>query len=94
MFMRSYGVDGGRVPGGDEAVRESLKRFLEMYPGEKVSYIQLSSGKLFDPPMKADDVLFEGLEIKDPRLAWSRGARPFPLGGGLLSDYGNCEGLA
>jgi 4-hydroxyphenylpyruvate dioxygenase len=34
--------------------------------------------------MKADDVLFEGLEIKDPRLAWSRGARPFSLEGG---DY-------
>jgi sugar phosphate isomerase/epimerase len=32
-------VEGERVLGGDEAVRESLKRFLEMCPREKVSYI-------------------------------------------------------
>ncbi|KIW18581.1 hypothetical protein PV08_02869 [Exophiala spinifera] len=72
-------IEGGKLPGGDEAVRKSLDLFKKTCPKEKLFYVQFSGAKLFQPPMKHDDPLFEGLEIHNPILAWSRGARPYPL---------------
>lgn len=59
----------GGFPRGDEVVRESLKRFLDICPKEKVLYIQLSGAKLFDPPLAAGHEFYDGLEIKHPRPA-------------------------
>lgn len=69
----------GLLPQGPEALEKSMIEFLETCPKDKVLYIQLSDASRFDPPMRKDSSLFDGLEVKDPRLAWSRSARPFPL---------------
>ncbi|KAH8894589.1 putative 4-hydroxyphenylpyruvate dioxygenase [Thozetella sp. PMI_491] len=69
----------GTLPGGAEALEESMKEFLATCPRDKVFYLQLSDASRFEPPLTEDSPLFDGLEVKDSRLAWSRSARPFPL---------------
>ncbi|KAJ4301121.1 hypothetical protein N0V90_003211 [Kalmusia sp. IMI 367209] len=69
----------GRLPGGDEALERSMKEFLSDCPKELVSYVQLSDASRWDPPLSMHDAAFDSLEIRDPRLLWSRIARPFPL---------------
>ncbi|CAK5273523.1 unnamed protein product [Mycena citricolor] len=69
----------GRRPGGERAVRDSMAEFLASCPRETVRYVQLSDASRLDPPLTDDSPLFDGLEVRDPRLAWSRSARPFPL---------------
>ncbi|KAH8170845.1 xylose isomerase-like TIM barrel domain-containing protein [Sarocladium implicatum] len=70
---------GGRIQGGDEAVTDSLAEFVATCPKERVAYLQLSDGSRFDPPLEDDSPLFNGLEVHDARLVWSRIGRPFPL---------------
>lgn len=74
-------VEDGRLPGGDEALRKSMTEFhaVAECPKELVSYLQLSDASRWTPPLSMQDAAFEGLEIRDPRLLWSRIARPFPL---------------
>ncbi|KAH0434894.1 4-hydroxyphenylpyruvate [Colletotrichum camelliae] len=69
----------GELPNGDAEIAESMAQFLQQAPKEHVCYLQLSDGSRFDPPLTDDSPLFDGLEVKDARLAWSRSARPFPL---------------
>jgi 4-hydroxyphenylpyruvate dioxygenase len=69
----------GVLPRGNEHLDRSMSEFLEACPRERVLYLQLSDASKFDPPLTEDSPLFDGLEVKDARLAWSRSARPFPL---------------
>lgn len=69
----------GKLPGGDEALKQSMTELVTACPKSKVHYLQLSDASRFDPPLPTDSPLFHGLESKDPRLVWSRTARPFPL---------------
>ncbi|KAI5461892.1 putative 4-hydroxyphenylpyruvate dioxygenase [Mariannaea sp. PMI_226] len=71
----------GILPGGAEALAASMKEFVEQCPKEKVLYVQLSDASRFDPPLDDNSPYYDGLEVKDPRLAWSRSCRPFPLEG-------------
>ena len=73
-------AESGRLPGADQALQESLDDFISNCPKELVAYVQLSDASRWAPPLSMDDdAAFEGLEIRDPRLLWSRVARPFPL---------------
>jgi 4-hydroxyphenylpyruvate dioxygenase len=69
----------GRIPGGDVAAEQSTRDFLSNCPKELISYMQLSDASRWSPPLSIDDAAFESLEVRDPRLLWSRIARPFPL---------------
>ncbi|ETS79985.1 hypothetical protein PFICI_07514 [Pestalotiopsis fici W106-1] len=69
----------GVLPNATENVAKSLEEFLQKCPKEKILYIQLSDASRLDPPITNDSPLLEGLEVRDPRLAWSRTLRPFPL---------------
>ncbi|KAF2729165.1 xylose isomerase-like protein [Polyplosphaeria fusca] len=69
----------GRIPDGDSAVSRSMTEFLDTCPKDLVSYMQLSDASRWDPPLSLGDAAFDDLEVRDPRLLWSRVARPFPL---------------
>jgi sugar phosphate isomerase/epimerase len=68
---------GGKIPGGDRALKESLDRLVEHCPLSNIFYIQLSDAELFDPPLGPAHELYNGTD--DPKIIWSRNARPFPL---------------
>ena len=72
-------AEDGRISGGDEVVAKSMTEFVASCPKDKVAYLQLSDGSRFDPPLKDDSPLFDGLEVHEPSLVWSRTGRPFPL---------------
>lgn len=72
-------AESGKLLGGDEALEQSTTEFLADCPRELVSYVQLSDASRWNPPLSMDDPAFDSLEIRDPRLLWSRTARPFPL---------------
>ena len=76
-------LDGGILPRGQEMLTASLAEFVERCPKDKVFYVQVSDAELLSPPLTVDSPLYNGLEIRDPRLAWSRSCRPFPLEGYL-----------
>ncbi|KAF4840809.1 3-dehydroshikimate dehydratase [Colletotrichum siamense] len=69
----------GQLPNGETEMAESMAKFLKQAPKDHLCYLQLSDGSRFDPPLTDNSLLFDGLEVKDARLAWSRSARPFPL---------------
>lgn len=77
-------VEGGKIQGGATATQNSLDTLVKTCPKDKVFYVQFSGARLFQPPLQYTDPLFDGLELKNKHLAWSRGARPFPLDSG---DY-------
>ncbi|EXJ88838.1 hypothetical protein A1O3_01902 [Capronia epimyces CBS 606.96] len=70
-------VPGGRRPGGDARLRASLDRLAATDTADKLFYVQLSDGELFDPPYHPGHPFFD--PALDPRASWSRHARPFPL---------------
>lgn len=69
----------GILPNAAKDLDKSMKDFLQQCPRERIFYIQLSDASRLDPPMTDDSPLLDGLEVRDPRLAWSRSLRPFPL---------------
>ena len=69
----------GKLPFADKNLDESLDEFLRVFPRDRVLYVQLSDGSRFDPPLSKCSPLYNGLEVRDSRLAWSRSSRPFPL---------------
>jgi 4-hydroxyphenylpyruvate dioxygenase len=79
IWADPYVKSGRKGPKGDKELEESMSEFLVRCPKERVLYIQLSDASRFDPPLTDDSPLFDGLEVHDARLAWSRLARPFPL---------------
>ncbi|GAP82499.1 putative 4-hydroxyphenylpyruvate dioxygenase [Rosellinia necatrix] len=78
LWADAYATTGRRENGDDE-LRRSMLEFLDRCPRDKVLWIQLSDASRFDPPLTDESPLFEGLEVHDANLAWSRCARPFPL---------------
>jgi sugar phosphate isomerase/epimerase len=72
-------AEDGLIPGGGDAVEESLAEFVTTCPKDRVAYLQLSDGSQHVPPLASDSPLFDGLEVRDARLVWSRTGRPFPL---------------
>lgn len=69
----------GKLPDADYDVHLSMVEFLEKCPRERILYVQLSDASRFETPLTDDSPLYNGLEVKDSRLAWSRSRRPFPL---------------
>ncbi|PWY76147.1 4-hydroxyphenylpyruvate dioxygenase [Aspergillus sclerotioniger CBS 115572] len=67
----------GKYPTGDRDLSGSLQRFLTRCPLEKISYVQLSDGELFDPPFSTTHPWY--LEGEAPQFTWSKHARPFPF---------------
>ncbi|RAL03218.1 sugar phosphate isomerase/epimerase family protein [Aspergillus ibericus CBS 121593] len=67
----------GKYPTADRDLSESLDRFLKKCPLERIFYIQLSDGELFDPPYSKTHPWH--LEGEAPQFTWSKHARPFPL---------------
>lgn len=66
----------GKFPDADRSLRESLQRYLNSCPLEKVFFVQLSDGEKFNPPFsKAHPWYLEG---EAPQFTWSKHARPFP----------------
>ncbi|KAF2017059.1 4-hydroxyphenylpyruvate dioxygenase [Aaosphaeria arxii CBS 175.79] len=66
----------GKYPGADEALRDSLERFVRDFPLEKLFYIQLSDGERFeDVYSKSHPWYVEGEAME---FSWSRHGRPFP----------------
>lgn len=78
IWADPYTTSGKRLT-GDRDLEASMTEFLASCPKHSIFYIQLSDASKFDPPLTDDSFLFDGLELKDARLAWSRSARPFPL---------------
>ncbi|PYI09216.1 4-hydroxyphenylpyruvate dioxygenase [Aspergillus sclerotiicarbonarius CBS 121057] len=67
----------GKYPTADGGLSESLHRFLKKCPLERIFYIQLSDGELFDPPFSKTHPWY--LEGEAPQFTWSKHARPFPF---------------
>lgn len=67
----------GKYPSGDAALRDSLRRFKETVPLEKIFYVQLSDGERFDPPFSPSHPWYVHGEA--PQFTWSKYGRPFPL---------------
>ncbi|GAD91796.1 AP endonuclease, family 2, putative [Paecilomyces variotii No. 5] len=67
----------GRFPNSDNVLSESLGRFVANCPPEKIFFIQLSDGEMFDPPFSKDHPWY--IEGEAPQFTWSKHARPFPF---------------
>jgi sugar phosphate isomerase/epimerase len=67
----------GKFPDADQRLKETLYRFIESCPLNKIFFIQLSDGEKFDPPFSKDHPWY--VEGEAPQFTWSRHARPFPL---------------
>ncbi|KAJ5100173.1 4-hydroxyphenylpyruvate dioxygenase [Penicillium angulare] len=70
-------VEGGKRGDADLALRESLDRFVEICPLDKIFYVQLSDGERFVPPLGPGHRFYQ--EGFPPSLSWSRNMRPLPL---------------
>lgn len=70
-------VKSGKLPNADRDLEQSLRRFREGCPLDKVFYLQSSDGELFDPPFSDKHPWY--LEGEAPEFTWSKHARPFPL---------------
>ena len=74
----------GKFPNADGGLRNSLTRFKEQCPVEKLFYVQLSGGERLDPPLTKHHPWYT--EGEAPEFTWSKQARPFPLEADL-GDY-------
>lgn len=70
-------VQSGMRENADLALKESLDRFVETCPLEKVFYVQLSDGERFVPLLAPGHRFYQ--EDFPPSLSWSRNMRPLPL---------------
>lgn len=66
----------GKYPKADANLHETMKRFAEKCPLERIFYVQLSDGEKFDPPFSRQHPWY--LEDEAPQFTWSKHARPFP----------------
>jgi len=70
-------LESGVKPNAEGELADSLNRFVEQFPLDKLFYVQLSDGERFDPLYsKAHPWYLEG---EAPEFTWSKHARPFPL---------------
>lgn len=67
----------GKYPSADANLRDSLTRFRDTVPLDKIFYVQLSDGERFDPPFSASHPWY--VEGEAPEFSWSKHGRPFPL---------------
>ena len=70
-------VRDGRRPGGDAAVRDSLQRFRDTCPPDKIFYIQLSDAEKAEPPFSASHPAHK--EDEPVLYSWCLYGRIFPL---------------
>lgn len=69
--------EDGRVPGGEKALRESMRRLKRDVDVEKVFYVQVVDGERLEKPIEPGHEYF--IEDQDTRMGWSRNARVFPF---------------
>ena len=67
----------GMYENADRELHDTLRRFADECPLEKIFYVQLSDGERFDPPFSKNHPWY--LEGEAPQFTWSKHARPFPL---------------
>lgn len=67
----------GMLPGGDAAIRATLKRFLSDCPVHKLFYVQLSDAEKLDPPLLPGHPAYD--DEMDPTAQWCRYGRLFPM---------------
>lgn len=67
----------GRRAGGYSALRDSLQRFRDQCPKEKIIYIQLSDAEKMSPPLLPGHPAYH--EEKDGPHSWCSYGRLFPL---------------
>lgn len=67
----------GRQPDGDKKLQDSLQRFVESFPMERLFYLQISDGEPMTPPYSKDHPWYN--PKLEPGHVWSDEARPFPL---------------
>lgn len=67
----------GKFPNADRDLEQSLRRFREGCPLDRIFYLQFSDGELFDPPFSSEHPWY--LDGEAPEFTWSKHARPFPL---------------
>lgn len=67
----------GQYPNATRDLADSLHRSVTQLPIEKLFYVQLSDGELFDPPFSKTHPWY--VEGEAPEFTWSKHARPFPL---------------
>ncbi|KAJ5731836.1 4-hydroxyphenylpyruvate dioxygenase [Penicillium malachiteum] len=70
-------VESGMREDADLALAQSLDRFVDTCPLNKIFYVQLSDGEKFLPPLKPGHQFYQ--EGFHPALSWSRNMRPLPL---------------
>ncbi|KAI1609411.1 xylose isomerase-like protein [Exophiala viscosa] len=69
----------GMRPGGRAALRDSLQRFLELCPKDKIIYMQLSDAERMSPPILPGHPAYH--EDKDGTHSWCTYGRLFPFEG-------------
>lgn len=69
--------ESGKFPNADNDLAQSLRRFKDHCPLDKIFYLQFSDGELFDPPFSDKHPWY--LQGEAPEFTWSKHARPFPL---------------
>lgn len=67
----------GKLPNADNDLAQSLRRFKDHCPLDKIFYLQFSDGERFDPPFSNKHPWY--LQGEAPKFTWSKHARPFPL---------------
>lgn len=67
----------GIRPGGAAALRDTVQRFIDLCPPEKIIYIQLSDAEKLDPPILPGHPAYH--EDKDGTHSWCMFGRMFPL---------------
>lgn len=70
-------VSSGRRPGGDAAVRDSLQRFRDTCPPEKIFYVQLSDAEKAQPPFQPEHPAYR--EDQAVLHSWCLYGRIFPF---------------
>lgn len=67
----------GKYLNADLELSNSLRRFVDEFPLEKLFYVQLSDAELLDPPLSTSHPWH--LQGEAAEFTWSKHARPFPL---------------
>lgn len=67
----------GKYPTAGHDLKDSLTRFRDQFPIEKLFFVQLSDAERFDPPFSEKHPWY--VEGEAPEFTWSKHARPFPL---------------
>ena len=61
----------------NDLLQQSLDEFITKFPLDKISYMQLSDGEKYSPPLSPEHRFYDA--SFPSALTWSRNTRPFPL---------------